>query len=221
MTMTPIISIVGKSNSGKTTLIEKLIPEFNRRGYRVGTVKHDVHGFEVDREGKDSWRHRKAGAYSTIISSPQQIALIRTMKDDTPLDEIRDRFIQDVDIIIAEGYKKGTAPKVEVFRKEVHKEPLCTAEDHLLALVSNQSFDLGVPCLDLDDGTGVVDIVERTLLTPRTLQNAHLKVNGKHVPLTPFIASFIEGSIRGMVSTLKGCDHSQSIEIAIGPSKND
>jgi molybdopterin-guanine dinucleotide biosynthesis protein B len=105
--MIPIISIVGKSNSGKTTLIEKLIPELNRRGYRVGTVKHDVHGFEVDKEGKDSWRHRKAGAYSTIISSPQQIALIRTMSYDAPLDEIRDRFIQDVDIIIAEGYKRA------------------------------------------------------------------------------------------------------------------
>ena len=109
--MIPIISIVGKSNSGKTTLIEKLIPELNRRGYRVGTVKHDVHGFEVDKEGKDSWRHRKAGAYSTIISSPQQIALIRTMNADTPLDEIRDRFIQDVDIIIAEGYKKSSTAK--------------------------------------------------------------------------------------------------------------
>ena len=219
--MIPIISIVGKSNSGKTTLIEKLIPEFNRRGYRVGTVKHDVHGFEVDREGKDSWRHRKAGAYSTIISSPQQIALIRTMNYDAPLEDIRDRFIQDVDIIIAEGYKKGTTPKVEVFRKEVHKEPLCTGEDHLLALVSNQCFDLGVPCLELNDSKGVVDILESTLLTPRTLRNVHLKVNGKHVPLTPFIASFIEGSIRGMVSTLKGCDHLKSIELVITPSKND
>jgi hypothetical protein len=104
-----------------------------------------------------------------------------------------------------------------VFRKEVHKEPLCTGEDHLLALVSNQCFDLGVPCLDLDDSKGVVDILESTLLTPRVLQNIHLKVNGKHIPLTPFIASFIEGSIRGMVSTLKGCDHSKSIDLAIGP----
>jgi molybdopterin-guanine dinucleotide biosynthesis protein B len=219
--MIPIVSIVGKSNSGKTTLIEKLIPELHRRGYRVGTVKHDVHGFEVDKEGKDSWRHRKAGAYSTIISSPQQIALVRTMNYDAPLEEIRDRFIQDVDIIIAEGYKKGSTPKVEVFRKEVHKEPLCTGEDHLLALVSNQCFDLGVPCLDLNDSKGVVDIVESTLLNPRALQNVHLKVNGKHVPLTPFIASFIEGSLRGMVSTLKGCNHSKSIELAIGPSKNE
>jgi hypothetical protein len=108
-----------------------------------------------------------------------------------------------------------------VFRKEAHKEPLCTGEDHLLALVSNQRFDLGVPCLDLNDSKGVVDILERTLLTPRTLRNLHLKVNGKDVPLTPFIASFIEGSIRGMVSTLKGCDHSRSIELAIKPSQND
>lgn len=213
--MIPIISIVGKSNSGKTTLIEKLIPELNRRGYRVGTVKHDIHGFEVDTAGKDSWRHRKAGAYSTIISSPQQIALIRTMDHDAPLDEIRDRFIQDVDIIIAEGYKRGSTPKVEVFRKEAHKEPLCTGEDHLLALVSNQHFDLNVPCLDLNDSAGVVDILERSLLTSRDRHQVRLKVNGKQIPLTPFIASFIEGSVRGMVSTLKGCDQAKSIELAM------
>lgn len=216
--MIPIVSIVGKSNSGKTTLIEKLIPELNRRGYRVGTVKHDVHGFEVDREGKDSWRHRQAGAYSTIISSPRQIALIRTTKRDTPLEELRERFVDDVDIIIAEGYKRGTTPKVEVFRKEAHREPLCTGEDHLLALVTNQPFDLGVPCLDLDDSTGVVDILERTLLAPpRPQERVQLKVNGKDIPLTPFTASFIEGSIRGMVSTLKGCNGAGKIDLVIAP----
>ena len=70
--MIPIISIVGKSDSGKTTLIEKLLPELVRRSYRIATVKHDVHGFEVDREGKDSWRHKKAGAHTVIISSPRR-----------------------------------------------------------------------------------------------------------------------------------------------------
>lgn len=101
--MIPIVSIVGKSDSGKTTLIEKLIPELNRKGYRVATVKHDVHGFEVDREGKDSWRHRRAGSYSTVLSSPRQLAIIRDMDHDASLEEIRDRFIRDVDIIITEG----------------------------------------------------------------------------------------------------------------------
>jgi molybdopterin-guanine dinucleotide biosynthesis protein B len=164
--MIPIVSIVGKSDSGKTTLIEKLIPELTRRGYRVATVKHDTHSFEVDREGKDSWRHRRAGSYSTVISS--------------------DRFIRDVDIIITEGYKKDSAPKVEVFRKEAHREPLCTREDNLLAIVSNQHFDLGVPCLDLNDGKALADLLERTVLTPEREQRVRLKVDGKNVPLKSF-----------------------------------
>ena len=96
--MIPIISIVGKSDSGKTTLIEKLVPELTRRGYRVATVKHDVHGFEVDREGKDSWRHKQAGAHTVVISSPQKIALIRDVEKDSTLDEIRRRWVQDVDL---------------------------------------------------------------------------------------------------------------------------
>ena len=96
--MIPIISIVGKSDSGKTTLIEKLVPELTRKGYRVATVKHDVHGFEVDREGKDSWRHKQAGAHTVIISSPQKIALIRDVEKDSTLDEIRRRWVQDVDL---------------------------------------------------------------------------------------------------------------------------
>src|SRR4030066_1554380 len=132
--MIPIISIVGKSDSGKTTLIEKLVPELTRRGYRVATVKHDVHGFEVDQEGKDSWRHKKAGAHTVVISSPQKIALIRDVEKDLTLEEIREKFIQDVDLILSEGYKKDIQPKTGVFRKEKHKELLCTKEDNLVAI---------------------------------------------------------------------------------------
>ena len=115
--MIPIISIVGKSDSGKTTLLEKLVPELTRRGYRIATIKHDVHGFEVDQEGKDSWRHKQAGAHTVVISSPNKIALIRDVEKDLNLEEIRERLIQDVDLILSEGYKKDVQPKIEVFRK--------------------------------------------------------------------------------------------------------
>lgn len=213
--MIPIVSIVGKSDSGKTTLIEKLVPELNRRGYRVATVKHDIHGFEIDKEGKDSWRHRKAGSYSTVISSPKQLAIIRDMDHDAPLEEIRDRFIQDVDIVISEGYKKDKEFKVEVFRKEVHQEPLCTREDHLVALVSNQHFDLGVPCLDLKDIKGLADLIEQSFLKKKTSERVYLKVNGENIPLKPFIDALIKNSIKGMISSLKGCDNPQKIEITI------
>ena len=133
--MIPIISIVGKSDSGKTTLIEKLVPELTRRGYRIATVKHDVHGFEVDREGKDSWRHKQAGAHTVVISSPKKVALIRDVERDLSLMEIRDKLIRDVDLVISEGYKRDVQPKIEIFRKERHQELLCAKEDNLIAIV--------------------------------------------------------------------------------------
>src|SRR4030067_1408961 len=159
--MIPIISIVGKSDSGKTTLIDKLVPVLVRRGYRVATVKHDVHGFEVDREGKDSWRHKQAGAHTTVISSPQKVALIRDVEKDLTLAELREKFILDVDLIPSEGYKQDVQPKIEIFRMEKHTELLCTQEDNLVAIVSDKEFNVGVSCFFLDDVKGVADFIEK------------------------------------------------------------
>lgn len=214
-TMIPIISIVGKSDSGKTTFIEKLLPELVRRGYRVATVKHDVHGFEVDREGKDSWRHKQAGAHTTVISSPQKVAIIRDVDRDMTLAELREKLIQDVDLILSEGYKKDVQPKIEIFRKEKHQELLCSKEDHLVAIVSNKAFDVGVPCFSLDDPKAVADFIEEKFLKSKKEEEITLKVDGRLVPLKPFIRDFLMGSIRGMVQSLKGCEKPKKIQIQI------
>ncbi|HEX7415597.1 MAG TPA: molybdopterin-guanine dinucleotide biosynthesis protein B [Smithellaceae bacterium] len=162
--VTPIISIVGKSNSGKTTLLEKIIPELVKRGYRVATIKHDVHGFDIDHEGKDSWRHKKAGAHITMISSPCQIVLIEDVGRDYTLDEIRGKYIKGVDIILAEGYKGNPFPKIEVFRSELKRTLLCKKEDNLLAIAANIKLDIGVPCFDINDAQSLVDLIENTFL---------------------------------------------------------
>lgn len=213
--MIPIISIVGKSDSGKTTFIEKLLPELVRRGYRVATVKHDVHGFEVDREGKDSWRHKQAGAHTTVISSPQKVALIRDVEKDLTLTELREKLIRDVDLILSEGYKKDVQPKIEIFRTEKHKELLCTKEDNLTAIVSDKEFDVGVSCFFLDDVKGVADFIEKKFLKSKREEEITLKVDGRTVDLKPFIRDFLSGSIKGMVSSLKGCEKPKKIEIRI------
>jgi len=213
--MIPILSIVGKSDSGKTTLIEKLLPELTRRGYRIATVKHDVHGFEVDREGKDSWRHKQAGAHTVIISSAKKVALIRDIEKDLTLDELRGRLVQDVDLVLSEGYKKDIQPKIEIFRKEKHKELLCTREDNLVAIVSNQPFDVGVPCFDLDDMRGLADFIEGRFLKTKESGEVSLRVNGKAVPLTTFVSDFVKNTVKGMVSALKGCQNAKRIEIHI------
>jgi len=213
--MIPIISIVGKSDSGKTTLIEKLVPELTRRGYRIATVKHDVHGFEVDREGKDSWRHKRAGAHTVVISSPQKVALIRDVERDLSLMEIRDKLIRDVDLVLSEGYKRDVQPKIEIFRKEKHQELLCTKEDNLIAIVSNQPFNAGVPCFDLEDMKGLSSFIEKEFLKSGKGTRVSLEVGGKPIPLNPFVTDFMTKSIRGMLSALKGCDPGGRVKICI------
>jgi molybdopterin-guanine dinucleotide biosynthesis protein B len=140
----PILSIVGASGSGKTTLLEKLIPELRSRGFRIGTIKHDVHNFQMDRTGKDSWRHKQAGATVTILSSPHQIGMVMDVDHDHPVEELT-RFFTNVDLILTEGYKRGKTPKVEVFRAAVCDAPLCRGDKSLLALISEESLEIGVP----------------------------------------------------------------------------
>ena len=157
----PVVSIVGsKSNSGKTTFLEKLIREAKRRSWKVATLKHDVHGFQMDQPGKDTWRHAQAGADVVAISSPQRIAVLENVAEDQPLDEVLKR-IQGVDIIFTEGYKHGSKPKIEVFRSAVHQELFCKPEE-LLAIVSDVPWEMGIPCFELDDAAGICDLLEHT-----------------------------------------------------------
>ncbi len=160
--MIPIISIVGKSGSGKTTLLEKLIGELKLRGYRVATVKHNMHDFEIDIPGKDSWRHAQAGSDQVVISSPHKLALIKRLGEEMALDEIAE-LLRDIDIILTEGYKREDKPKIEVSRQREGGE-LVSSENELIAIVSDQTFPLRVPQFDLDDAAGVADLLEKEFL---------------------------------------------------------
>ncbi|HZK53831.1 MAG TPA: molybdopterin-guanine dinucleotide biosynthesis protein B [Desulfosporosinus sp.] len=156
----PVISIVGgKSNSGKTTLLVKIIREAKLRGWRVATLKHDVHGFEMDQQGKDTWRHAEAGADVVAISSPRKIAILESVAEDQPLDEVIAR-IQGVDVIFTEGYKSGNKPKIEVYRSAVHQELFSKLEE-LIAIASDITFDNGIPCFGLDDAQGICDLIAK------------------------------------------------------------
>jgi molybdopterin-guanine dinucleotide biosynthesis adapter protein len=154
----PLVAIVGNSGTGKTTLMTRLIPELKRRGLRVGTIKHDVHGFEIDKPGKDSWRHKDAGASMVLISSPFQMAMVRDVDHDSKLDELEHHFT-GVDIILAEGFKNSGVPKLEVFREEVQKEPVCGDDKHLLGLITDSLTELDVPHFPTDDIRGIADFL--------------------------------------------------------------
>lgn len=155
----PILLVVGFSNAGKTTLMEKLILELTSRGYRVGTIKHDVHGFEMDRPGKDSWRHKQAGASISLISSPNQIGVVLDADHDHEPDELRNFFV-GANIILTEGFKRLAYPKVEVFRDLGYEEPLCKEDPHLLALVTDLSPNVSVPCFSTRDVEGLAAFIE-------------------------------------------------------------
>lgn len=161
-----LVSIVSKKNSGKTTLLEKLIPEIKKRGYRVGTVKHDTHGFDIDHKGKDTWRHKQAGADTVAISSPWKLSLIKDVAVEVSLDAIVAEYFGDVDIVITEGYKTVEKPQIEVFRRAQHETPLHTKENKgtLIAVMSDIDIDLGVPRFDINDVTALADFIETTFL---------------------------------------------------------
>jgi molybdopterin-guanine dinucleotide biosynthesis protein MobB len=159
----PVVTLIGKSGSGKTTLMEGLIPELSRRGYRIATIKHHSHsGFEVDQEGKDSWRHARAGSVHVIIAAPDKIASYRTLKGELTLAEIV-KEVQDADLILVEGYKQAGCPSIEVMRAEVTKELVGTSEQRF-AVAADFSIDAGVPWFDLGDYPGISDLIEKRLM---------------------------------------------------------
>jgi len=155
----PIYSIVAFSGTGKTTLLEKLVTELKSRGLRVAVIKHDAHEFEIDREGKDSWRFSRAGADVTVITSEGKTAIIenRPLQLEVLLDKIT-----DVDIILTEGYKHGKWPKIGV-RREKTGNPLPVPANDCFAVVSDAPVITDRPFFGLDDVVGLADLLFKQL----------------------------------------------------------
>ena len=213
--MTVALSVVGKSDVGKTTLLEKLLPEIKRRGYRVATIKHDVHGFSIDLPGKDSWRHTQAGSDITVISSAEKVALIRKVERELTLDEIAHLIGSSVDLVMTEGFKRGPWPKIEVHRKAMGAELLCT-ERELVCVATDEPVAIDVPQFDINDAAGIVDQIEQRFLKSQVnLGEMRLTVNGATVPLKPFVQDMIANAITGMVAALRDTDNAREIEIII------
>jgi molybdopterin-guanine dinucleotide biosynthesis protein B len=162
--MVPVISFVGRSDCGKTTYLEKLIPELKCRGYCVAVVKHDVHGFEMDTPGKDTWRHARAGADVVCISSPERAAMIRRVNTELTLMEVCE-FCRGADIILTEGYKREAVNAVEVFRREHCGTPLAEAGE-LLAMVSDTVEYPETPTFPLNNPAPLADLFEERFLRP-------------------------------------------------------
>lgn len=160
----PVVGFAGYSNSGKTTVMSAVIARLTASGRRVGTLKHDVHGFSFDHPGKDTWRHREAGAAVTVISSPEGIGIVMDTGKDTPIEKLIPIFF-GMDIVLVEGYKRAGIPKIEVYRPENGQPPACRGDRCLIALVSDADLDWGVPRFGMSDYEGISDFIAGRFLT--------------------------------------------------------
>jgi molybdopterin-guanine dinucleotide biosynthesis protein B len=162
--MPPVVSIIGKKNCGKTTLIEKLIPELIDLGYRVGTIKHHHGALSMDQPGKDTWRHKQAGAQAVVLSSPDGLGFIRDTPREIPVAELVDLYFTDVDLVLTEGYKKEVLPKIEIFRSAIHTEPLSDPGEELIAIMSDVEVARDIPRFGLEDARPLAEfLVEKVV----------------------------------------------------------
>ena len=208
--MPPIVSVVGKSKSGKTTLIEKLIQELKSRGYRVATIKHIPQGVSFDEPGKDSWRHLQAGSEATSFSSPDKIVLIKPVAQAPTLDEIACLLGEDYDIILTEGFKRGNAPKIEVHRKEAG--PPFKDIKKLIAIVTEETLETKTRQFSPEDIKGLADLLEKGFIKPQR-ERISVYANNTLIPLSAFPRQIFTNVLLAMVSSLKGVGEIRSLQI--------
>ncbi|WP_195987438.1 molybdopterin-guanine dinucleotide biosynthesis protein B [Clostridium sp. D53t1_180928_C8] len=159
--MSKVINIVGSSsNVGKTYLLEGLIQELKARGYSIATIKHDVHGFDIDKKGKDTYKHREAGSETVIISSKNRLAMIKELQEETELNDII-KMVLDKDIILVEGYKKSYLRKIEVFRNGV-SDRIITPKEKIIAIASDIKLDIkDMIVVAREDYKKLADLIEK------------------------------------------------------------
>ncbi|WP_169543043.1 molybdopterin-guanine dinucleotide biosynthesis protein B [Sneathiella aquimaris] len=162
-----IIGISGWSGNGKTTLLERLIPSLMSKGYSVSTLKHAHHHFDIDKPGKDSFRHREAGATEVLISSSNRWALMHENRDGQEADMVSlIAQMTPVDILLVEGFKSENFPKIEVWREESDAPPLHLNDDTVVAVATDSdTLKTDLPLLDLNDEAAVAEFIIQKFMT--------------------------------------------------------
>jgi molybdopterin-guanine dinucleotide biosynthesis protein B len=208
--MPPIISIVGRSNSGKTTLIEKLLTELKARGYRVATVKHTHSKMTISESDKDSARHLQAGAAAALVTAPGRLEMAKTFPQELTLEQVALIIGEDYDLILTEGFKEADAPKIEVHRKA--NAPPLTDIKKLFAIATDEPLDSKIRQFSLDDVKGIADLIEEGFIKPQ-LERYSLLVNDVPIALNAFTKEFIVNIQLAMANGLKGVGKIQTIKI--------
>ena len=208
--MAAIVSFIGKSNSGKTTLLEKVIVELTSRKYKVATIKHTTEEATLDTPGKDTWRHLRAGSKATAIGSDKRIVLIKPVKRKSTVEEMARLLGEDYDIIITEGFKQGPYPKIEVHRREVG--PLLSDIKNVIAIATNESLDTEARQFSIDDPVSVADFIEEEFIKPQD-ERLSLYVNDELMTLSAFPHQIITNLLLAIASSLKGVKKVKNLKI--------
>lgn len=156
-----VFGVTGWKNAGKTGLMERLVTEFTARGFTVSTVKHAHHSFDVDQPGRDSYRHRKAGAQEVLLASGQRFALMHELRGaaEPALADLLAK-LSPVDLVLVEGYKREPHPKIEAFRAEAGHDLIAPGDARIVAVASDVPMDLDRPVFDLNDTVSIADFVQ-------------------------------------------------------------
>ncbi len=213
--MLPVFSVVGRSNSGKTTLLEKLLRELTGRGRRVGTIKHHRHGpVMVDVPGKDSWRHKAAGAQTVVLASAERAFAVWDVVTEPSLDSLAHRFFSNVDLILTEGFKSESMPKVEVTRKALGSPLLCGPADHLVAVVADWETGAPVPHFGLEQVGPLADFLEAAMARVPS-NEVELLVGGRRVALDREADVLLARVVRSLVGNCRDLTQGPPIELRI------
>ncbi len=212
--MIPVISFVGSHNCGKTTILEKVIRRLKQKGYKVALIKHHKGDFELDIQGKDTWRLSEAGSDVVAISSPQKTAVIKKPEQELTLDRITEMVCDGMDIVISEGYKFDNKPKIEVYRSEV-SDRILSDEMDLVALVTDRRFDIDVPQFSFDDADSIVEFIIEKYLPNTSSADVSLIVNGIPLDMKPFIQDMFINTVSGLVAALHDTENAKEIKITV------
>ena len=198
--MPPVLSVVGRAKSGKTTLLEEIIAGLNSRGYSVATIKHTTHTVEIDQPGKDTWRHLRAGSKSTTIVSANNIILIKPVKDNAMPDEVVRLYGEDFDIVLVEGFKQSNYPKIEVHRKAIG--PVLNNISKVIAYATDEPLETDLKQFSLHDNTGIIDFIEMNYLKT-DIDYTSIYINNEPFPTNKMSDVSLKSLVTSFVNSIK------------------
>jgi molybdopterin-guanine dinucleotide biosynthesis protein B len=214
--MRKIIAVIGYSDSGKTSLLENLLRELTGRGLKVGTIKHTHH--HDWSQGKDTDRHLAAGAAAAILHAPDRVQVTTAGGADVDPADLAECFLDDCDVILAEGYKGSRLFRIEVFRADKQDQLITTDPALLVAVTGDEPPDsLKAPFVPAEDTARLADLIQEHVRPRLEPPHVLLKVDGHKVPIKFFVRDIIDRTLRALVSSLRGGEKAKKIEIKLEP----